>query len=95
MSLKKRYSREEKIAIVELLTKRGRKAPSLANEYGIHENTIYKWTRAYSMNPTRRLSRQRERGAGRGGASEAADRGAGGREYLSKKVSAYFAKSQR
>ena len=51
MGKKSEYSREEKIAAVKLVTEGGRSLPSVANEYGIHENTLWKWKRQYAMNP--------------------------------------------
>jgi len=95
MSTKKRYNREEKIAVVELLTEGGRTAPSLSNEYGVHENTIYKWARVYTTNP---------QAAFPGSGNEALDETERMRRRIAeleaentflKKVSAYFAKSQR
>ena len=40
MGKKNEYSREEKIAAVKLVTEGGRSLPSVANEYGIHENIV-------------------------------------------------------
>ena len=51
MGKQNEYSREEKIAAVKLVTEGGRSLPSVANEYGIHENTLWKWKRQYTMNP--------------------------------------------
>ena len=51
MGKRNEYSREEKIAAVKLVTEGGRSLPSVANEYGIHENTLWKWKRQYAMNP--------------------------------------------
>ena len=51
MGRKSEYSREEKIAAVKLVTEGGRDVPSVANEYGIHENTLWKWKRQYTINP--------------------------------------------
>jgi len=95
MSSKKRYTREEKIAVVELLTEGGRTEPSLSNEYDVHENTIYKWARAYSMSPQTAFP---------GSGNEALDEAERLKRRIAeleaentflKKVSAYFAKSQR
>ena len=95
MSIKKTYTREEKIAIVQLVTEGGRTAPSVANEYGLHENTIYKWVRLYAANPGTAFP-----GSGHEGLDEAerlkrriAELEA--ENAFLKKVSAYFAKSQR
>ena len=51
MGRKSENSREEKIAAVKLVTEGGRDVPSVANEYGIHENTLWKWKRQYTINP--------------------------------------------
>lgn len=40
MGRKSEFSREEKIAAVKLVTEGGRSLLSVANEYGIHENTL-------------------------------------------------------
>lgn len=45
------FTREEKIAAVKLVKEGGRSVLSVANEYGIHENTLFKWKRQYSINP--------------------------------------------
>jgi len=49
MSPKRWYNREEKIAVEEQLTEGEQTAPSLANEYGVHENTIYKWANRFLL----------------------------------------------
>ena len=51
MGRRSEYSREEKIAAVKLVTEGGRSMLSVANEYGIHENTLGKWKRQYAINP--------------------------------------------
>jgi len=51
MGRKSEFSREEKIAAVKLVTEGGRNLLSVANEYGIHENTLGKWKRQYAINP--------------------------------------------
>ena len=51
MGRKSAFSREEKIAAVKLVTEGGRSLLSVANEYGIHENTLGKWKRQYAINP--------------------------------------------
>lgn len=45
------FSREEKIAAVKLLVDEGRSAVSVAHEYSIHENTLWKWKQEYMLNP--------------------------------------------
>lgn len=51
MGRKSEFSREEKIATVRLTTEGGRTVLSVANEYGVHENTVLKWKRQYRTNP--------------------------------------------
>ena len=51
MGQKSAFSREEKIAAVKLVTDGGRTVVSVANEYGVHENTVLKWKRQYRTNP--------------------------------------------
>ena len=51
MGRRSEFSREEKIAAVKLVTEGGRSALSVANEDGIHENTLGKWKRQYAINP--------------------------------------------
>ena len=51
MGRKSEFTREEKIAAVKLVTEGGRTVLSVANEYGIHENTLGKWKRKYMLNP--------------------------------------------
>ena len=58
MGRKNEYSREEKIAAVRLVTEGGRTAFSVANEYGVHENTVLKWKRQYRANPELAFSGQ-------------------------------------
>ena len=50
MGKKGQFNREEKIAAVKLVES-GRSVLSVANEYGVHENTIYKWQSIYAINP--------------------------------------------
>ena len=51
MGRKNEFSREEKIAAVKLVTEGGRSVLSVANEYGVHENTVWKWKSEYLTNP--------------------------------------------
>lgn len=51
MGRKSEFSREEKIAAVKLVTEGRRSLLSVANEYGIHENTQGKWKQLYATNP--------------------------------------------
>lgn len=59
MARKSRFTREEKIAAVTLLEE-GRTSRSVANEYGIHENTLYKWRLAFEMNPDEAFTQRSE-----------------------------------
>ena len=54
------YTQEEKVAAIKLVTEGGRTIPSLANEYGIHENTLWKWKRQYTLNPDEMLTDARK-----------------------------------
>lgn len=47
----KRFDPEFKKDIVKLYTHGDRTCTSLAEEIGIHENTIYKWIRQYKEDP--------------------------------------------
>jgi len=58
MGRENEYSREEKVAAVQLVTEYGRTVLSVANEYKVHENTIYKWRNQYQTNPTQAFSGQ-------------------------------------
>ena len=58
MGRKSEFSREEKIAAVRPVTDGGRTALSVANEYGVHENTVLKWKRQYRTNPEPAFSGQ-------------------------------------
>jgi transposase len=46
-----RYDAEFKKDIVKLYKSKERTAPSLANEIGVHENTIYKWVGEIENDP--------------------------------------------
>lgn len=100
MGRKSEFSREEKIAAVKLVTEGGRSVLSVANEYGIHENTLGKWKRQYAINPEGAFRGER--------VLEEADAQARELQQLKrrvqelenendflKKVSAYFAKGLR
>jgi len=45
------FSREEKIAAVNLTSDKGRSVTSVAHEYGVHPNTVWKWRQQYVVNP--------------------------------------------
>lgn len=96
MGRQSEFTKEEKITAVKLVTEGGRTMLSVANEYGIHENTLGKWKRQYAINPgtaftgtpsdngDTEVARLKRRVA----ELEAEN------DFL-KKVSAYFAKSSR
>lgn len=93
MGRKSEYSREEKIAAVKLVPEGGRDVPSVANEYGIHENTLWKWKRQYTINPEATFAQEaqeRELQQLRRRIRELEQEN----DFL-KKVSAYFAKNPR
>jgi len=48
---RKKYTREYKEDAVRLVTERGVKISRVAQDLGIHENTIYKWVRQYKADP--------------------------------------------
>lgn len=52
MGRRSTFTREEKIAAVKLSDAPGRNVTSVANEYGVHPNTIWKWRELYRTNPT-------------------------------------------
>jgi transposase len=47
----RRYDAEFKKEIVKLYTSGNRGAQSLADEIGVHENTIYKWAEQFKTDP--------------------------------------------
>ena len=51
MKKRKRYDAEFKKDIAKLYVNGHRGAPSLANELGVHVNTIYKWSEQYRADP--------------------------------------------
>ncbi len=51
MGRQSKFTEEEKLAAVRMVREGGRTVLSVANEYGIHENTIWKWKRQYEINP--------------------------------------------
>ena len=53
---KEYIQRDEKIAAGKLVTEGERSVLSVANEYGIHENTIWKGKRQYAINPDEAFS---------------------------------------
>ena len=96
MSRQSEFTREEKIAAVKLAAEGGRSVTSVANEYGVHPNTIWKWKQLYEVNPERAFTEQpaesgdaEVRRLKRRVAELEAEN-----DFL-KKVSAYFAKHPR
>ena len=97
MGRNSQFTREEKIAAIKMVTEQGRSTLSVANEYSVHENTIWKWKQQYEINPDEAFT---EKVA----SAEPADETERLRrrvkelenevEFL-KKVSAYFAKNPR
>ncbi len=90
-----RFTREEKIAAVKLISK-DRSVASVANEYGVHPNTVWKWQELYRTNPEAAFSGEPDNSEGaeirrlkRRNAELEAEV-----EFL-KKATAYFAKSSR
>ena len=100
MGRKSEFSREEKIAAVKLVTEGGRSVLSVANEYGIHENTLGKWKRQYAINPDGSFKGESETGEVDAQERELQQLRRRVQELENendflKKVSAYFAKSLR
>lgn len=93
---KKHYTKEAKLQAVQLVSEAGRTAASVAHEMGVHENTVYKWMRLAGSDPAHAFPgsgkhqplSEEERLKRRIIELEAEN------DFL-KKVSAYFAKSQR
>lgn len=48
---RKSFTREFKIETVKLVTERGASAGQVADDMGIHVNTLYKWIREFSAKP--------------------------------------------
>ena len=95
MGRQSEFTREEKIAAVKLVES-GRTVLSVANEYGVHENTIYKWNRRYSINPEKAFTAQEEPDPDKEKARlERRVRELENEVDFLKKVSAYFAKSPK
>jgi len=51
MGRQNRFTAEEKKTAVKLVEETGRSPTSVANEYGVHPNTIWKWQQIYRTNP--------------------------------------------
>lgn len=51
MAERQRYEREFKVEIAKQVASGSRSARSMANEIGVHENTIYKWVKQYTDDP--------------------------------------------
>lgn len=58
MSKQKRFTQEEKLAKVRMITENGRTVLSMANELGLHENTLWKWKRLYDLNHEEAFKRE-------------------------------------
>jgi len=94
MGRQSEFSREEKVAAVQLVTEGGRTVLSVANEYRVHENTIYKWRSQFQTNPEQAFSGQQ--GGTAMDEAERIKRRVQELEYeveFLKKVSAYFARN--
>lgn len=48
MSERVHYGREFRIETVRLVKAQGRSVADVANEIGVHENTVYKWLREFA-----------------------------------------------
>jgi len=95
MDKRSRFTREEKIAAIKLVSE-GRSVTSVANEYGVHPNSVWKWQELYRTNPASAFTGEPEnseqsevRRLKRRNAELEAEV-----EFL-KKATAYFAKSSR
>ena len=51
MSRGPRFEREFKIEVAKQVAQGKRTVHSMANEIGVHENTIYKWVQQYAEDP--------------------------------------------
>ena len=51
MAERQTYEREFKVEIAKQVASGSRNARSMANEIGVHENTIYKWVKQYADDP--------------------------------------------
>ena len=95
MPRKSKFTREEKIAAISLLEE-GRTPRSIANEYGIHENTLYKWKMQFETNPEEAFTQR----TAQDGTDEVSRLKRRVKELeleleFLKKAAAYFAKSPR
>ena len=95
MPRKSKFTREEKIAAVNLVLE-GRTPHSVANEFGVHENTIYKWRLEFETDPETAFTQH----AGQDGTDEVSRLKRRVRELeleldFLKKAAAYFAKNPR
>lgn len=95
MPRKSRFTREEKIAAITLVED-GRTPRSVANEYGIHENTLYKWKSQFEFNPEEAFTQPTRQG----GSDDVSRLKRRVKELeleleFLKKAAAYFAKSPR
>ncbi len=51
MNERRKFDRAFKIETVKLITEQSHTVSSVANEIGVHENTIYKWLRQLHVDP--------------------------------------------
>jgi transposase len=51
MNQRRKFDRAFKIETVKLITEQDRTVSSVANEIGVHENTIYKWLKQLRADP--------------------------------------------
>lgn len=48
---RKRFNNDFKMEAIRLVTELNRSVPSVANDIGVHPNTIYKWIEQYHKDP--------------------------------------------
>ena len=89
------FTREEKLAAVALTEEAGRSAESVANEYGVHSNTIWKWRQIYLTNPQGSFGGSEEAGTVEVKRMKRRIAEVEAEVEFLKKATAYFAKSPR
>jgi len=94
MGRQSKFTKEEKEAAVKLLEK-GRTVLSVANEYGVHENTVGKWKTQYNTNPERAFMQPEEDADKEKARMHRRIQELENEVDFLKKVSAYFAKSPK
>ena len=95
MGRKLGFTREERIAVVKQATTGGRTVASLANEYAVHENTVYKWIKQYNQDPDRAFTEEAAGNTDEIRRMQRRIRELEGEAAFLKKVHAYFAVSPR